>query len=294
MSDPGLDTPHHIHAFRSVPPGCRDPAFARHTHPFHEIVTLCRGTAVQLLGPQSFPLTPGELFLLPAGSWHIAGSQQTPCSCIVLNFYDGSFGDVQPGDREARRIVEALTRRSFAGKPRLDVTATTRRQILARLDAMAHAGEHRQELGRQCAIKADLLAILALLAADSRLRLADEVRDHRDPDVERIGRVTVFIRERLSESLPVARLAEVAGLSASHFHTVFKRRTGMTVLGYVTRVRVQAAAELLRTSPLPVKDVARQCGFPCLSHFHAVFRRHTGLPPGQFVAAHATGGAPRK
>jgi AraC-like DNA-binding protein len=289
MADPGLDTPHDIHAFRTAPPQRDAPGFARHIHHSHELITLARGTAWQFLGPREQPFATGDLFFLPAGSWHICGSRG-PATCVVLNFYDASFTDTLPGDRDARRIVDALSRRALAGAPRLDVTPATRREVLARLAAMVAAGECRDELGRACAIKGELLAILARLAADAALNLASGERVHFDPDRERLERVAAFVRRHLAEPLSVPSLAAVAGISASHFHAVFKRRTGMTFVDYVTRARVQAAADLLRASALPIKEVARQSGFPCLSHFYAVFRRHTGLAPGRFVAAARSGG----
>lgn len=286
MPDKGLDTPHHIHAFRATEERRAEREFVRHIHPFHEMIALLRGSAVQLFGRERLPFEPGDVYFLPAKSWHIAGSRSTSCTWIVLNFYDGSFMDLQPGDREGHRIVEALARRALGGRPLLGLAPRTLKTVLACLDTMVEAGAHRQEFGRQCAIKANLLAILAALAVDPRLDLAADVRGRADPDTARIERMAAYVQKHLAEPLSVARLAQVAGLSPSHFHAVCRLRTGVSVIEYVTRVRVQAAADLLRTTCLPIKEVAGRCGFPCLSHFYAVFRRHTGLPPAQFVTAH--------
>ncbi len=282
MADIGLETPHHIHAFRTSPPLLDGFGFARHIHPFHEIMGVVGGEGVQLFGPQRLPFVVGDVFFLPAGSWHIAGGGESTC-CVVLNFYDAAFADAQPGEREARRIVEALTRHAYAGRPRLEVGAATRRRVLAGLAALAEAGEHRQEFGWQCAIKGELLAILGWLARDADLQVAAELRQHADFGGERLRRVTDHIREHLAEPLTVGRLAAVAGLSPSHFHAVFKRRTGLSAIAYLTQVRVETAAELLRGESLPIKEVARRCGFSCLSHFYAVFRRHTGSPPARYA-----------
>jgi AraC-like DNA-binding protein len=275
-------TQHHAHAFLATLPGPVG-SVRRHYHAFHEIIAFTGGSGQQYFEADAHPFMGGDLFFLPARSWHIAGYDRRPCQAIVLNFYDTSFSDIHPGDHEARLIVAAACRRAYAAGPRLDLTPANRREVLRRLKAMVAAGARRLEIGRQCAIKSDLFAILGTLATDSRWGLTDEIHGRTDPESERIGRLTTYIGQHLAEDLSTPRLCAIVGLSPSHLHAVFKRQAGVTLVQYITRVRVQKAAELLSTTTLPLKEVAPRCGFPCLSHFYSVFRKHTGMPPGAFA-----------
>lgn len=89
-----------------------------------------------------------------------------------------------------------------------------------------------------------------------------------------LARVTAYIDARLDEELSIARLAGVAGMSASHFKTVFRRSTGLPVHQYVVRRRVARARALLQDGTLPASQAALEAGFAHQSHMARWLRRH--------------------
>ena len=88
-----------------------------------------------------------------------------------------------------------------------------------------------------------------------------------------LGRVRAYIEEHLDQDLSIARLAGVAGLSASHLKTLFKRSTGLPVHRYVVERRVARARALLARGGLPVSQVALEAGFAHQSHMARWMRR---------------------
>jgi AraC family transcriptional regulator len=97
----------------------------------------------------------------------------------------------------------------------------------------------------------------------------------------RIARVNDYIRANISSDLSLFELAKVAGVSASHFKTLFKERAGMPVHQYVMRTRVNVAVELLQRDAAPLVDVALQAGFANPSHMARCMRRFIGVTPGR-------------
>ena len=84
---------------------------------------------------------------------------------------------------------------------------------------------------------------------------------------------------------PTLLLNEVAAtvnLSPSHFSVVFGRETGESFKDYLTRIRIDRAKELLRTTNMKCSEIAYQCGYNDPHYFSTVFRKNTGLPPQQF------------
>jgi AraC-like DNA-binding protein len=77
----------------------------------------------------------------------------------------------------------------------------------------------------------------------------------------------------------IASLARTAGMSESRFATRFAQSYGKTPLEFVQVVRVRGAANLLSTSDLPLKSIARAVGYASRSHLTRVFRRHYGVDP---------------
>ncbi|MBV8724631.1 MAG: helix-turn-helix transcriptional regulator [Candidatus Eremiobacteraeota bacterium] len=95
----------------------------------------------------------------------------------------------------------------------------------------------------------------------------------------RLTRVCDYIRGNIAGDLTLTELATVAGLSPSHFKTLFKQTVGMPVHQYVIRRRVEYAAELLQSGDPPLADVALQAGFANQSHLARCMRRIMGVTP---------------
>jgi len=95
---------------------------------------------------------------------------------------------------------------------------------------------------------------------------------------KQLQRVTEYIDAHLDHDLSLFQLAQVAGISASHLKTLFKRSTGMPVHAYVVRQRVNRAVELLRQGELPASRVALEAGFSHQSHMLRCMRRVLGRP----------------
>lgn len=71
-------------------------------------------------------------------------------------------------------------------------------------------------------------------------------------------------------------------ISKSYLSRQFKRQTGMTVIGYVNRLRVEAAKRLLTGSELRVDEIAYQVGFESPKYFYRVFKAAAGASPAAF------------
>lgn len=97
-----------------------------------------------------------------------------------------------------------------------------------------------------------------------------------------LRRADEHARAHLADPLSVGDLAAEAGLSRWHFSRSFRVSTGETVVGYLQRLRIERATELLRGGTMPLAAVAYEVGYQSLSHFSAVFRRHCGVAPGAF------------
>lgn len=95
----------------------------------------------------------------------------------------------------------------------------------------------------------------------------------------RLRRVTEYIEAHLDRNLSLARLAAVAGLSATTLKTSFLRATGVTVHAYVVRRRVARAQALLARGDRSVSEVALEAGFAHQSHLARWMRRLHGVTP---------------
>jgi len=105
-----------------------------------------------------------------------------------------------------------------------------------------------------------------------------------EPDA--VIKARCYVCAHLDEPLTVREVARYAGISSSHFCRVFRAATGLTLIDYITRLRiVRAKRELLCTSG-SVSDVAFKVGFQSLSQFNRSFARHVGCSPSGYRSAH--------
>src|SRR5215469_8243940 len=87
------------------------------------------------------------------------------------------------------------------------------------------------------------------------------------------------IEARLAEPIPLADLAVAVSLSVSQFSRQFKASTGQTPHRFLMRLRAEAACRLLRSSSLPIAEVAIRCGFSHQEHLTRVLRAQSGTTP---------------
>lgn len=81
-----------------------------------------------------------------------------------------------------------------------------------------------------------------------------------------------------------ADLCRVSGLSARSLLRRFKAATGDTPRNYLQLLRIEAARELLETTPDSVDSITQSVGYDDVSSFTRLFKRLTGLPPSDYRA----------
>lgn len=94
--------------------------------------------------------------------------------------------------------------------------------------------------------------------------------------------VVKHIEEHYAKTITMPDMAELAGLSSTHFNRRFRQLLRMTPMQYLRTVRVQAAQRLLTTTSHPIADIAAQVGFTDQSHLTKRFREVTGMTPAAY------------
>ncbi|MFS0726413.1 response regulator [Paenibacillus sp. 1P07SE] len=97
-----------------------------------------------------------------------------------------------------------------------------------------------------------------------------------------IKKIQAIIAQRYMENMTVGRLSEEVFLSPNYISFIFRQETGMTVTEYVTRVRMEAAKELLKSPDLKVLEVAEMIGYENATYFSTVFKKYTGIHPQKY------------
>lgn len=95
----------------------------------------------------------------------------------------------------------------------------------------------------------------------------------------RLREVLIYIEDNLSQNMSLADIAAVAGLSVSHFKSLFRESVGMPAHQYLIRRRVERAKGLLGEGTMSISQIAFETGFAHQSHLARHMRRVLGVSP---------------
>jgi AraC-like DNA-binding protein len=99
---------------------------------------------------------------------------------------------------------------------------------------------------------------------------------------ERVDRVTALLRLRLAEPPSLEEIGRKVGCSPFYLSRTFSREMGMTIPQYLRKLRMERAAELLRSGKYNVTEAALEVGYSSVSHFSQAFCQTTGCCPGLY------------
>ncbi|MBI1839582.1 MAG: helix-turn-helix transcriptional regulator [Verrucomicrobia bacterium] len=102
---------------------------------------------------------------------------------------------------------------------------------------------------------------------------------------ERVDKVIALLRAHLAEPLSLTEVARRVGCSQFYLSRTFTQATGMTISQYLRQLRMERAAELLRSGKFNVTEAALEVGYNSLSHFSHTFRLTFGCCPGLYPVA---------
>ncbi len=94
-----------------------------------------------------------------------------------------------------------------------------------------------------------------------------------------LGRALALVHGRPSESWTVEKLGRAVGLSRSALAERFGDVMGEPIFAFLTRWRLQLAADALLASTRPIQAIAKEAGYESAGAFSVAFRRAFGKPP---------------
>lgn len=91
-----------------------------------------------------------------------------------------------------------------------------------------------------------------------------------------------YVHQHFREKIYLEKIAETLGISAGYLSRLFKKETGVSLQDFITEVRVEKAANLLRYSEETLLSIAEYVNFPSQSYFGKVFKQKMKMTPRQY------------
>lgn len=221
-------------------------AFARHTHLQGTIMACVAGAGRVLVGNDGVPLQAGQVYRVPAASYHAFWSIGRPWEFVWICYAEdparppavvGSLA-VVPGDGTA---LTTAARALY-----LEVRGPASPLMLGHLTEVIDIGAKRL-LGR----------------------------DRPDP----LAELWAAVEQDLTRPWTLSDLARLAGMSEESLRLAAKEGTGYSPLAQVTALRMRRAAILLAEAGRGVAEVAEQVGYANAFAFSTAFKRWMNMSP---------------
>jgi AraC family transcriptional activator of mtrCDE len=264
-----------------------------------EIHYVLAGT-MHLMTPGAGPIVcgPGSLVVIPPHMPQTIAADDMPArnvlaveSCSIVGdgmlLFDAAQGDI--GDL---RVVCGAIAASVSGSyglldgvhspiveelGDLEIVSTAYAAMLGELD--------RPGLGSRALTGALMKTCLMMMIRRYFARAGQETRLLGALSDPRLGKAVAAVLDKPANPHSVAALAAVAGMSRSAFAREFSRAFKVSPMGFVAKTRLHHAAQMLRSTTVPIKVVAASAGFSSRSHFSRAFRDSYGADPSAFRKA---------
>ncbi len=105
---------------------------------------------------------------------------------------------------------------------------------------------------------------------------------NRELYLQRFQRVIDYVYAHLDEPLDLYRLADIACMSAFHWHRVYQGICGETLSATIKRLRLHRAAGALVQTDNALAQIAKKSGYNSVQSFSRAFNQAYGIPPARY------------
>lgn len=97
-----------------------------------------------------------------------------------------------------------------------------------------------------------------------------------------VSTIRDYIDQNYQEDITRTSLAQIVYLSPDYIARFFKKETGISLVNYIIKKRVDAAKDLLTNTDLPVHAISDKVGYENYSYFTKLFKKETNYTPVEF------------
>jgi AraC family L-rhamnose operon transcriptional activator RhaR len=261
-----------------------------HAHDFLEIAYVSSGKGIHILGNKKYDVSKGDLFVINYNVAHefrsIASSDDkliiyncvfkpefldyTLINCrdfkdIVYHFL---FNSLFPQETSSVNDIKLI------GKDCTDIEQLYNKMF----DEYTNRNSGYVEILRAYLI--ELLVTIFRKYKESDIKQEHYQIENRKKEL--IEEAMCYMKENYDKEIKLEELSMISFFSRNYFCKLFKDATGMTVVEYIQRIRIQNACRLLKETNDTVLNIAHQVGYEDCKFFTILFKRYTGYAPSAY------------
>ena len=247
-----------------------------HRHDFIEIIYTISGAGVHVIDGVEYPVNRGDVLFINYGSTHSYKTDDA-MDFVNISFSPETVGDslITPENAFALLSLTAFDEMRGANDGgKLSFYGNERDEIEGIIRSMLE--ENRAKSNYYGAVMQSYMNILIV-------KMLRKVNLGADDKYDGIWKeLSNYIDDNLDTRLTLDALAKKCFYNPSYFSRIFKEKFGVSFKEYVTRRRIDYAAELLEQTELSVDEVWATAGFSDRSSFYQLFSKYTDSTPSDY------------
>ena len=112
--------------------------------------------------------------------------------------------------------------------------------------------------------------------SSDQLSIYVDYRMHVNPGIHD---VQDYIIQHLDQNFNIDQLAEFANMSKRNLTRLFKKFTGITIMEFTRKVKLELASKLLHNPSMSIESISESCGFESSRNFGRVWKSTFGESP---------------
>ena len=120
-----------------------------------------------------------------------------------------------------------------------------------------------------------------------RQRIIHVIKSINELQKKKINKVIInaklFIQKNFSNEVTLEEVSKFVCVSPHYFSRLFKEETSENFIEYLTKIRINKAKELMKTSNLSIKEICFKVGFADPNYFSHIFKKTEKLTPSEYI-----------
>jgi ligand-binding sensor protein/AraC-like DNA-binding protein len=128
------------------------------------------------------------------------------------------------------------------------------------------------------------ISVIASRGMDAYLERLEAIAQK--PENPNVTVMLGYIESQSQKNLTVEEIASSACLSPGYAGRIFKEQTGLSMMDYVLKVRIEKSKKLLLNPHYQIQAIAETVGYEDAGYFTKVFKKFEGITPTEFRRIH--------
>ena len=254
--------------------------FAIHTHEFSEIVMVFGGSALHVVGDESWPVAAGDVFIV--GGSEVHDYREIKDLRLINILFQPENIHLEPMDLSRFSGYQEL----FSFESPSYKCCTPKRKLRLAQKELSIALNYVDSLEHEIKMRAPGYSFMGLSYFMQIVcflsRAFDEAKISDPRAWSCVSKAIGYLEAHADKPIKVDELARLCGMSERNFARAFRAATGSTTIDYVVNLRLARAAALLRRYDQTVKSVAYKVGFNNSNYFTRRFHEMFGVAPSDY------------